>query len=147
VVSELEATVCEALKACQGLIEPTARRLYMDAGNLHKYVQAHPACQQAIVDAKRAMGDFTESKIFSLINKEHFPSIEYYLSTQCPDRGYVRPKGSGPNGLGGTTNVSITQVTVNAIDSGKWFEAEEKTGDLKLIEGEVAELPKKKGDD
>jgi hypothetical protein len=41
------------------------------------------------------MGDYTESQMFVLIREKHWPSIQYYLSTQCRERGYGLSQRSG----------------------------------------------------
>ena len=48
-------------------------------------------------EQRQVMGDFAESKTFELMSEKHWPSIQYYLSTQCKDRGYVLPKGTALN--------------------------------------------------
>jgi hypothetical protein len=109
--------VCQTLLECHGLLYPWAAKLDMTPGNLSTYIKHHPRAQEARRQARAKMGDFTESKAFELINEKHWPAIQYYLSTQCRDRGYVLPKGTT---LGGetTSNVVISSVVVNAVPSG-----------------------------
>jgi hypothetical protein len=67
------------------------------------------------------MGDFSESKMFELIGEKHWPAIQFYLSTQCRDRGYVLPKGTALNSDVSNT-LMIASVVVNAVPSGKFVE-------------------------
>jgi hypothetical protein len=131
-------TVCDALAKAHGLVEPAARLLDMDAGNLTKYIQHHPRCQEVKRQARAKMGDFTESKQFELIAEKHWPAIQYYLSTQCKDRGYVLPRGTALNAESTTNVTMIGSVTVTAVESGKFIGPTGvlEEGDGPVIEGE-----------
>jgi hypothetical protein len=97
--------VCQTLLDCQGLLYPTAAKLDMTPGNLSTYIKHHPRAQEARRQARQKMGDFTESQQFQLIREKHWPTIQYYLSTQCKDRGYILPRGTQ---LGGDTVNNMT---------------------------------------
>ena len=126
------------LETVNGLTEPAARLLGMNASNLTKYIQHHPRCQEAQRQARARMGDFTESKAFELIGEKHWPAIQYYLSTQCKDRGYVLPKGTT---LGGDTmnNVVIGSVVVVPIKSGEFVSGPDADGANEILDGVTVE--------
>jgi hypothetical protein len=133
--------VCEAILEMHGLTAQAAAKLDMSEHNLRLYIKHHPKAQAAQKEARRVMGDFTEGKFFNLIKDKHWPAIQYYLSTQCKDRGYVLPKGTALN-TGDTTNMIVQNVIINAIESGKFEDplGEPAAGGT-TIEGEMTALP------
>ena len=92
----------------QGLLEPAARALGVGRGNLHQMLKRYARLEAVRQEQRQVMGDF-ESKTFELMSEKHWPSIQYYLSTQCKDRGYVLPKGTALN----TGEVASTMVIQN----------------------------------
>jgi hypothetical protein len=102
-----QAEVEAALRASKGLLEPAARALGVGRGNLRQMLKRFARLEA--VQQRQVMGDFAESKTFELMSEKHWPSIQYYLSTQCKDRGYVLPKGTALN----TGEVASTMVIQN----------------------------------
>ena len=94
----------------------------MDGGNLRKFIRHHPKCQAVKVEAKERMKDVAESKTFELMKERHWPSIQYFLATQCKDRGYLLPKGTQLNTGEVTNGVVIQSVTINAVESGHFYD-------------------------
>jgi hypothetical protein len=82
-------------------------------------------------EQRQVMNDFTESKMFRLIDREHWPAIQFYMLTQCRDRGYTLPKGTA---LGGdtTNNVVIGSVTITPIKSGDFLAGPDRDGSNEL---------------
>jgi hypothetical protein len=78
------------------LLEPAARALGVGRGNLHQMLKRYARLEAVRQEQRQVMGDF-ESKTFESMSEKHWPSIQYYLSTQCKDRGYVLPKGTALN--------------------------------------------------
>ena len=103
-----QAEVEAALKASKGLREPAARALGVGRGNLHQMLKRYARLEAVRQEQRQVMGDF-ESKTFESMSEKHWPSIQYYLSTQCKDRGYVLPKGTALN----TGEVASTMVIQN----------------------------------
>jgi hypothetical protein len=129
------ATICAALEKANGLISPAAQLLSMDPSNLRKYAQHHPKCMAVIIEARAKMKDFAESQTFSLMRDRHWGALQYFLSTQCQDRGYVVPKGTALGGEMNSTMV-IGSVTINAITPDHFFD---ENGRLMGPGGEVIE--------
>jgi hypothetical protein len=57
------SAVCDALRSTYGLVEPAARLLGMDGGNLRKYVRTHPRCVTVQIEARAKVVDLAESKL------------------------------------------------------------------------------------
>lgn len=80
--------VCEALVLDRGLIADAALRLGVARGVLYKYIADRPLCAATLKDAREAMGDVAERKLFELIEAGDVRCIMYYLSTVHKARGY-----------------------------------------------------------
>jgi hypothetical protein len=114
----LEA-VCDALRSTHGLVEPAARLLGMDGGNLRKYIRHHAKCQAVKNEAREKIKDKAESELFQLLNQRDWRAIQFVLLTLGKSRGYVL-KDTTLN-TGDTTNsVTIQNVTIQSIESGKF---------------------------
>jgi hypothetical protein len=125
--------VCQTLLECHGLLYPSAAKLDMSAANLSTYIKHHPRAQEARRQARAKMGDFAESKTFELMSEKYWPAIQYYLSTQCKDRGYILPKGVALGGDVTNNNLIVQSIVVQPIESGRFVD-----GDGRLIEQSVS---------
>lgn len=105
------------MRASHGLLAPAARALGTSRGSLQRMVKRYASLEQARREARATMGDFAEAKQFELIGDRHWPAIQFYLMTQCRDRGYVMPKGTAVGGET-TTNITIGAVNIMPIRSG-----------------------------
>jgi hypothetical protein len=129
-------SVCKALEQANGLITPAAQLMQMDASNLRKFVQHHPKCLAVVREARAKMKDFAESQTFSLMKDKHWGALQYFLSTQCQDRGYILPRGTQLGGESTTNTVVIGSVTITPIESGKFLDADGQAIECS-IDGEV----------
>jgi hypothetical protein len=109
-----------ALKASHGLLAPAARALGTTRSSLQTMVKRYARLEKVRQEQRGVMGDFTESKMFELIGEKHWPAIQFYLSTQCRDRGYVLPKGTALN-TGDVSNVTINSVIIRTVESGRYL--------------------------
>jgi hypothetical protein len=116
--------VIAALHKEHGFFAQAALLLGVKRGVLRHFVDNNVAAAAALKDARAAMGDLAERKLYDLINEGHFPAIWAYLTTMCKDRGYVPAKGAAMN-LGETTNVMIGSVNIVAVPSGQFVEHNE----------------------
>ena len=114
--------VCDALRSTHGLVEPAARILGMDGGNLRKYIRTHAKCQAVKIEAREKIKDKAELELFQLLNDHDFKAIQFVLLTLARDRGYVIPKGAAINTGDVSNNVVIQSVTIEAIPSGKFVD-------------------------
>jgi hypothetical protein len=110
------------LEQANGSISPAAQLMQMDASNLRKFAQHHPKCLAVMREARAKMKDFAESQTIALMRDKHWGALQYFLSTQCQDRGYVLPRGAQLSG-DTTNNVMIGSVTIQPIESGKFLTA------------------------
>ena len=122
--------VCDALRSTFGLVEPAARLLQMDGGNLRKYVRTHPRCVAVQIEARAKIKDLAEAQLVQLLNAKDWRAVQFVLLTLGKDRGYTLPKGSALN-TEATTNVTISSVNILPIKSGEFI-----GGDQLTIEGE-----------
>ena len=84
--------VAEAITAMHGLMGPTAEQLGVTRTVLRHFVQRHPTCARALKDARDALGDLAEQRLFDQIEAGELRAITFYLSTMCKDRGYALPR-------------------------------------------------------
>jgi hypothetical protein len=110
----------EALKASRGLIAPAARALGTSRSSLQTMIKRYARLEKVVREQRGTLGDFAESQMVTLMSEKHWPAIQFYLSTQCRDRGYVLPKGTALNAEVSNT-MMISSVIVNAVPSGKYL--------------------------
>jgi hypothetical protein len=123
-----------ALKASRGLLEPAARALGVSRTSLQTMVKRYARLETVRREQRQVLGDFAEGKMVRMMDKEHWPAIQFYLLTQCKDRGYVLPKGTQ---LGDVTNntMVVSSVIVQPIEHNKFLDDEP----LLTIEGSVVD--------
>jgi hypothetical protein len=125
--------VCDALKVSHGLVEPAARLLGMDGGNLRKYIRTHGKCRVVQLEAREKIKDKAESELFQLLNAHDWRAIQFTLLTLAKTRGYVL-KDATLN-TGDTHNVTTIQnVVVQSISSGEFIDPD----DVSTIDNDVS---------
>ena len=88
-----------AIKEANGFITHAASKLGTSRTTLHAMINQHAKLREAVEDAREAMKDFAENKLFSNIKEGKETSLIFYLKTQAKDRGYIeRQEFSGPDG-------------------------------------------------
>ena len=81
--------IIKALKETNGLQSMAAQRAGVSVRTINRYANEFPSVAQAVKDAKEAMLDFTEAKLFQLIRDGDKIAIMFYLKTQGKARGYI----------------------------------------------------------
>jgi hypothetical protein len=122
---QLEA-VCDALRKSHGLVEPAARLLGMDGGNLRKYIRTHAKCQAVKVEAREKIKDKAESELVQLLNEHDWRAIQFVLLTLGKDRGYAL-KNATLNTGDVSNSVTIQNVTIQSIESGRFLDGDGST--------------------
>jgi len=89
------ARIIKAIGECNGLITLAAKRAGVGLTTIYRYVNEYPTVKQAAVDAKEAMLDFAEGKLFSKIKAGDNTAIIFYLKTQGKARGYIERQDIG----------------------------------------------------
>ena len=93
------AVAAQAIKDSNGFITHAAAKLDISRTTLHAMINQYATLREAVTDAREAMKDFAENKLFSNIKDGKETSLIFYLKTQAKDRGYVeRQEVSGPEG-------------------------------------------------
>lgn len=88
--------VCRILGEEHGLLGPTAERLGIKRTALRHFVMTRHKCVTALKEARNAVGDKAEGKLYELIEAGDYRAVIFYLTTLCKDRGYVLPRGAPP---------------------------------------------------
>lgn len=89
----------EALKRHHGLVSKAARALGVSRATLHGMIGKMPTVAEARYEAKEALKDEAEAKIYEQIQDGNTTMLIFFAKTQMKDRGYVeRVKQSGPDG-------------------------------------------------
>jgi hypothetical protein len=105
--------VCKILREERGLLNRTAERLGVGRTNLRKWIANRARCALAMKEARDALADVAEKKLYDLIEQGDFRAISFFLSTVARERGYSLPKGASL--IGGDTNNFMTVGTVNIL--------------------------------
>lgn len=96
---ETAARIIKAISECNGLLTMAAKRAGVGSTTMNRYVHDFPSVKQAVLDAKEAMLDFAEGKLYSKIKDGDNIAILFYLKTQGKARGYIeRQEVSGEGG-------------------------------------------------
>ena len=81
--------IIEAIKESNGLLSLAAKKAHVGYSTLWRYTKEFPSVQQAVFEAKEAMLDFAEGKLYSKIKDGDNVAIIFYLKTQGKVRGYI----------------------------------------------------------
>jgi len=102
----------------RGLLRQICRSLKVPRTTLQRYIDKHDECFEAKEQAKAAMGDLAESKLFEAIEAGDTRCILFYLSTVHRHRGYaIRPD----NDAGERGPVFVDTVNIVGIPSGTFL--------------------------
>ena len=82
--------VADALRACDGLKMPTARKLKIAYSTLKGYLERHPELEDVIDECDEDMVDLSESKLKRHIKSGSLDAVKYHLDRKGKKRGYVR---------------------------------------------------------
>jgi hypothetical protein len=80
----------DALRACDGLRTPTAKRLKISYQTLKNYLLKYPELEDVIEEADEDMVDLSESKLKKHIKAGSLDAVKYHLDRKGKKRGYVR---------------------------------------------------------
>ncbi len=106
--------VADALRQARGFVSVAARQLGCAAKTVRRYCDTYEVCKQAQVDAREAMIDLAEGKLYQNINDGDNTAIIFFLKTQAKDRGYVeRVEQTGADGGPQTVHVVIRYADAN----------------------------------
>jgi hypothetical protein len=78
-----------ALKETHGLLTMAARKAGVSYPTINRYVHDFPSVKEAVDEAKSAMLDFAEGKLFQKISDGDTACIIFYLKTQGKKLGYI----------------------------------------------------------
>lgn len=91
--------VADALTQAKGFVSVAARNLGCTDQTVRNYIERYAVCKQAVTDAREAMIDYAEGKLYQNIQNNDTVSILFFLKTQAKQRGYVeRTEVTGANG-------------------------------------------------
>lgn len=80
----------EALRACDGLMSLTARKLKVTYQTLKNYMLKYPHLEDVVEEANEDMVDLSESKLKRHIKAGSLDAVKYHLDRKGKRRGYVR---------------------------------------------------------
>jgi hypothetical protein len=115
--------VCEAIAAEHGMISHIALRLGVSVAHLRVYLGKSSVCAKALLEAREAMGDVAERKLYDLIAAGDVRCIIYYLSTVHKRRGYGL-KNTEEAQFGEAKQI-VNTVNIVAIPSGQFLSKDE----------------------
>ncbi len=96
---ETAKRIIKALKETNGLLTMAAAKSGIGYRTVCRYVAEFPSVKEAAQDAKEAMLDFAEGKLYMKIKDGDNTAIIFYLKTQGKARGYIeRQEFANPTG-------------------------------------------------
>jgi len=105
------ARIIKALKETNGLLTMAAAKSGIGYRTVCRYVAEFPSVKEAAQDAKEAMLDFTECKLFRKIKSGDNTCIIFYLKTQGKARGYIEKQEIEHSGnIGSAENLSDDEL-------------------------------------
>lgn len=113
--------VCEAITLERGLLQDVALRLGVSRSVLRTYIGERPTCSQALKEAREAMGDVAERKLFELIEAGDVRCIMYYLSTVHKARGYGVKRDDSLF----ENRPQVTAINIVSVPSGQYLTSDE----------------------
>ena len=117
--------VCDAIRQMHGLLAPTAAQLGVTRTILKHFISNHSTCAAALKEAREALGDKAEQKLFELVEAGDYRAVVFVLSTLCRDRGYATPRGQSPLPAETDNSVTITAINVITVPSGEYLSVDE----------------------
>ncbi len=142
---ETAKRIIEAIRDSHGLLTIAAKRAGLGYMTVYRYVHEFPSVAQAAKDAKEAMLDFAEAKLYQKIKDGDNACLIFYLKCQAKDRGYVeRQEVTGEGGKPIKHDVTIrgvdeqTRQLLNEVIAGKG--TENGTANNAGIQGEPSSL-------
>ena len=81
--------IIKALKETNGLLTMAAIKAGVSYTTVKRYAAEFPSVRDAVQDAKEAMLDFAEGKLYTKIKAGDNIAILFYLKTQGKARGYI----------------------------------------------------------
>lgn len=87
-----QETIIGALTRERGLVSPAAEALGVSRMTLHRWINDDNELQQVVEDARNAIVDKAESKLFDKIEEGDTRCVEFALRTLGKSRGYVEKK-------------------------------------------------------
>jgi hypothetical protein len=91
--------VADALTAAKGFISVAAKNLQCADQTVRNYIDRYAVCKKAVTDAREAMIDCAEGKLYQNIQNNDTVSILFFLKTQAKHRGYIeRQEVTGKDG-------------------------------------------------
>ena len=79
----------QAIKESNGFVSHAAAKCGTSRATLHTMINQHASLKEAVDDAREAMKDFAENKLFQNIKDGKETSLIFYLKTQGKSRGYI----------------------------------------------------------
>lgn len=92
---ETAARIIKALKETNGLLTMAAAKSGIGYTTVKRYVAELPSVKEAAQDAKEAMLDFAENKLYRNIKGGDNTAIIFFLKTQGKARGYIERQDIG----------------------------------------------------
>ncbi len=81
--------MADALTQAKGFVSVVARNLQCSDNTVRNYIAKFAVCKQACVDAREAMIDIAEGRLYQNVNSGDNTAIIFFLKTQGRSRGYI----------------------------------------------------------
>lgn len=110
--------VCAAIKQHRGVLNEIAMAFAITRSHIDKFIVSCPRALETLKDAREALGDVAEQKLYDLIEAGDRHAIIYYLSTKCRNRGYALPSRGEDRGESASKQVFVHTINIISSDSG-----------------------------
>lgn len=99
--------IAAALRATRGLLSDAAKQLGCSRQTISDYLERYPELKTVIVEAREAMLDFAEAKLYQHIAEGSERLLQFHLQTQGRRRGYRTDAPAVAEGAGAIQRVVI----------------------------------------
>jgi len=119
-ISKKRADTCEriikALKENQGLLSLAAKKADVSYTTMYRYVTEFPSVAQAVKEAKEALLDFAEGKLYQKMQQGDMTALIFYLKTQGKRRNYTeRQEVTGAEGAPLQVQIVVSSEKAKAL--------------------------------
>ena len=114
--------VCKVIAEERGMLTYAAQRLGVSRSVLYHYIIDRTPCMAAYRDAREAMGDAAEKKLYELIEAGEVRCILFYLTNVHKARGYGATPKDADDPFGNGQQVFVNTVNVMAVPRGQFLD-------------------------
>jgi hypothetical protein len=88
-IRQTKESLIQALEKTLGVVTPACKQVGIHRSTFYEYYKTDDEFKQRVDDMINLQLDFSESKLFKLIEDNHPPSVHFHLKYKGQSRGYA----------------------------------------------------------